>query len=244
MEQNLTFPSAQVQRVRMKLAWAQVEIVTGEEDVHQVFIAGDDESVAEMRNELDGGEIIVVQSQRAYAKEVLQRSRWLQICLRLPRGFAGDIDVDTVTGTIGAHKIAGGEIALTTVSGAIRAKGVTGERISLHTVSGAVVGDSLHARRGGFRSVSGMITLENVALDAMKVFTVSGGVKLSLLAGCRTLDLQSISGASCVAVEGPAKASMGSLSGQFVLSEEVKEAPGCLEISASTVSGNLVIKRK
>jgi len=242
MEQNLTFPSAQVKRVRMKLAWAQAEIVDSASKVHQLLIAGDDESIAELRAELADGEIVVVQPQRSYAKEVLHRSRWLQICLRLPRDYAGDLDVDTVTGPIGANKITGAEVALTTVSAPIRVKGVTGNRISLHTVSGAITGDTLRAARGGFRSVSGTISLENILMDTVKSFTVSGETNLTLLDGCRTLDLQSISGAACVGAEGAAKATLGSLSGQFLLGEDVKDAPGCLEITMSSMSGDLVVK--
>jgi len=242
MEKNLSFSVDQVQRVRIKLAWAQAEIVTGAPGEHQLFIAGDEESIDELRVEHTDGEVAVVQPQLSYAKEVLQRSRWLQICLRVPPEFQGDIDVDTVTGPIGANKISCGDVSLTTVSGSIRAKGIESHRASIHTVTGGITGENLRADRGSLRTVSGTATLEAASFGTVKAFTVSGGLNLSLAEGCRTLDIQSVSGGTRVEVQGPAKAVLHSIGGRLLLGEEVKSGPGCLEISASSVTGDLTVR--
>jgi len=242
MERNLSFPREAVSRVRTKLTWAQLEIVTAPVDELRLLIAGDDDSVEELRTELESQELTIAQPQLAYAKEILPRRRWLQICLRLPESWRGELDVSNIAGMVGAHKLTGEEIALTTVSGRILADGLSAGSLSLRTVSGSVAGGDLTAQRAHFRTVSGKMSLTGLRLTKTKASTVSGDVRLSLREGGRSLDLQSVSGSFAIEVEGPVKAAMHALSGQLIVSDGIAEAPECLEISASSVSGNLVVR--
>lgn len=244
MERNIRYPARQGMRVRTKLSWAQVEIMSCEKDELQLMIAGDDESVESLRVEQSGEDIVIAQPQTAYAKELLPTKRWLQICVRLPQGFDGDLDIDTISGTVGAHNITGRDIMLTTVGGAIHTRQIESSLLWLHTVSGAVTGDRLSADRCHVRTVSGNVSLTAWKISTAKVFTVSGEVSLSLCPGARALDTQSISGGVGIIVDGPARASMHSLSGQFVLANNIEEAPGCLEINASSITGDLTVRKK
>lgn len=245
MERNYTYPSTGISRVRMKLTWAQLELVSTSSDQFQAIIAGDDESVNELRVEHNSEDIVIAQPQLAYAKEILPRRRWLQICLRIPKAWQGDLDADTVSGTIGAHGISLPEISLTTVSAAMNVREVTSSSLLLHTVAGAISGIDLSAKRANLRCISGNIAMTGAQFGATRVFTVSGSTTLSLLDGCRTVDAQSVSGSLCVETDSTAvKAALHSLSGQFIRDEDVPAGDGGLEISASSVSGDLAIKRR
>lgn len=245
MERNLSYSGDDIKRVRAKLTWAQLELDVYKGDGVHLIIAGDTESVEELRVEQHGDDLSFAQPQLAYAKELLPRHRWLQIVLSVPKTWRGDMDIDTISGTISAHSFAGTDVSLTCVSGSMSVRDVEANLLFLHSVSGAIAGSNLRANRGNLRSVSGAIHLQNACFGATKAFTVSGDVSLELLSGSRTLDMQSVSGAMSVLTEGPARAALHSLSGRFLLDDDVLPATtGGLEISASSVSGSLAVKRK
>lgn len=241
MERNAAFQAETVRGARMKLTWAQAEVMTSIAGEIRLVIAGDDESVAELRAEQVGEDIVVSQPQLGFAKEILPRRRWLEICLCVPAQWVGDLDIDNASGMVSVRKIKGNDVSLTTVSGRLQASEIQSAGLSLHTVSGAIVGESLRARRLQIRSVSGRINLTDISFDTAKLFTVSGDAALSLRPGAKALDMQSVSGVMAVEVEGPVKAALHSISGQFLLSETAQPEAGCLEITASSVSGSLTV---
>ncbi len=244
METNLSFSHDAIERVRAKLTWAQLELLVAPEDEFHLIIAGDDESVEELRAEISARELVIAQPQLGFAKELLPRRRWLQICLRLPEGWRGEIDADSVSGMIGAHKIIGEDVSLTTISGRVLAEGVSANTLSLHSVSGSIAGEALTARRANFRTISGRMGLTNLTLASAKASSVSGEIQISLNDGCRSLDLQSVSGSTSVEVDQVSGASAHSLSGQFVLSDEIQKTPDGVEITSTSVSGSLMIRRR
>ena len=245
MERNDTFSSANIKRVRMKLTWAQLEVVSTKGDDFHLIIAGDDESVEELRIEQGSQDLTVAQPQLGYAKEILPRRRWMQICLRMPEKWRGDLDADSVAGTIGAHGIDAGDISLTTVSASLNVQDVQGSMLYLHTVSGTIAGSVLRARRGNLRSISGDISITDATFEATKVFTISGKVLLGLNMGSHAVDTQSVSGSLCVETDSPVKASLHSLSGQFLRDDAVPQSgDSLLEITASSVSGDLAVRKR
>lgn len=244
MERNVAFPSKDTCLVHLKLTWAQAEVVSTKSDQFQLLIAGDDDSIEELRIEQSGEDLIVAQPQLAYAKEILPRRRWLQICLRMPEDWRGDLDVDTIAGTVGAHGIQAGDISLSTVAGSMNVYDIVADRLSMHSVTGAISGRNLRAKRGTLRSVSGAIAAEGVRFPVTKVFTVSSSVTLQLESGCKTVDAQSMSGSLTIYTNEPVRAALHALSGQFIREEDVADAPGGIEVSATSVSGDLAIKRK
>lgn len=244
MERNYAFDPQTIGRIRAKLTWAQLEIDPTRSSKIKLMISGDDESVEELRVEEGIEGLLVAQPQLGYAKELLPRNRWLQISLRLPTGWHGDIDADTVAGTISAHIIEGGDVAFNSVSGAINVRDIKARSLWLHTVAGAIAGTSLVAQRTSLRSISGPITLGEIAFGSTKLFTISGHMTLDMLPGCNALDSQSVSGPLAIGTDGPVRAALHSLSGQFVLTGEVPQGDGGLEISASSVSGDLTVSKR
>lgn len=244
MERNINFPQEGILHIRVKLTFAQVEAVSGPVDQFELIIAGDEDSVSELRVDLSGDDLIIGQPQLSYAREILPRRRWLQICLRIPKSWKGSIDIGTISGMIGARKLSGDDISLTTVSGTIVARTIDCDHYAQHSVTGSATGEAIHASYGYLRTVSGKVTMEDIQFKTAKVFTVSGEVTLALEGGGKTLDIQSISAPLCIQVDGPVQAALHSLSGQFLLAEDVPQTGGGLEISASSVSGDLAVKRR
>lgn len=244
MEKSVSFPRDQIDRVILKMTWAQVEVVLGTGDEFQVIATGDDSSVEELRVELKEKALEAAQPPLLNAKGMLPRSKWLQICVRVPQTWRGEVDVDSISGMIGVRKINGTEISASTVSGPIHIRDTESERLMLHNVSGTISGKRLSAQRGNVRTISGKVGLEGIKIEMIKFFTVSGEANLSLDEGVRTLEIQSISGAIGVEVEGGAHASLSSLSGKFIVSEEIAQSEGGVTISASSVTGDLLVKKR
>lgn len=244
MDRNETYAGDGIHNIRLKLTWAQLEVTpSGGGDV-RLMIAGDDESVQELRIEQDGSYLRVAQPQLKYAREILPRHRWLQIGLMLPERWPGSLDADTIAGTVGVRSVRAGEVAVSTVSAGMNVRQVEAKTTTLHTVAGHISAADITAGSMNLRTISGDITVTGAALEKTKVSTVSGGVSLELKPGARQLDIQSISGAACVWVEEAVRAQLHSLGGQFRLDGGVENADGGLEISASSVSGDLSVKRK
>lgn len=244
MEHNHVYPAQAISQVRIKLTWAQLELDATKASDFQLIVAGDDESVEELRVEQTGDGLTIGQPQLAYAMEILPRRRWLQICLRIPEAWRGELDANTVAGTVSARKFAGTDVSLTTVSGSMNVRDMQADILWLHTVSGAVSGKNLTAKRCNLRGVSGQMKLTEVAFEKTKVFTVGGSVELSMLPGARSLDGQSVSGSLCVETDGPVKAALHSLSGQFLLDDSFKQQNEGMEISVSSVSGDLAVRKR
>lgn len=243
MEKNLSFPAEQVQSVRVKLTWAQVEVITGSSDAFHVHIAGHEESVDEINVEMMNNALLIAQPQYTVAKEMMPRKRWLQIYLRVPEGWNRDMDIATVSGILGVRKVNGDDIALTTVSGQMNIQHVSAGHLGIRSASGAVSGDAVAVKHLYIRTISGKVALSDVQSTTCKVFTVSADVSLKLGKGGRSLDMQSISGNINLEVEGAIKeASLHSLSGQFILSDEMQKSEDGLDITSSSISGSLSVK--
>ncbi|MCL1796562.1 MAG: DUF4097 domain-containing protein, partial [Clostridia bacterium] len=194
MERNACF-SQTVKHIRGKMTWAQVEVVSGAHGEVQLLASGDDESVQELRIEFDNEELTLSQPQLAFAKELLPRTRWLTVLLRIPSSYKGCLEIDTISGMILANGITGDTIKLSTISGGVHAKRVEAAALRLHSVSGAVAVGGVIAPKLRVRTVSGEIAIGGAAFATAKITNVSGESSLSVHKGGMSLELQSISGA-------------------------------------------------
>lgn len=244
MEKNFTFSQRAIERLRVKLTWAQLELVSAKADEFQLIIAGDNDSVNELHIEQTGEDLMVAQPQLAYAKEILPRNRWLQICVCVPESWHGEIDTDSISGTIGARDIAAGDLALSTFAGSMNARGLRADKLWLHTVSGTLTGNGLRAKRMNLRSVSGEINMTDMNAATVKLFTVSGEMNLDMADGTQNIEAQSGSGALTIVAGGAVRAVLHSLSGQYSIEDGEPAEGGSLVVTATSVSGDLTIKRR
>jgi len=241
MKKNFAYPEGSIHSVRVKLTWAQLELVKGGDKAFHVYIAGHESVVDEIRVEEKEGELIISQPQYTVATGMALK-RWIQVCVRVPDGFKGELDASTVSGMISAHNINGDDIAVSTVSGPIHANGIRGGHVGLRSISGAIAGEAIHAKHLLLRTVSGSAKLSGVHSAKSKVFTVSGKTSLALDDGCKSIDLQSISGDITLLLKGPVKeASLRSLIGQYRLDEALEKSDDGLDISSTSVTGSLTV---
>lgn len=243
MERNMSFSAQQIKAIRGKMTWGQVEIVSGAHDEVQLLVSGDDESVAEVRVEMEGDTLYVGQPQLSFALEVLPRNRWLQVFLRIPKAWRGGMDIDTVNGLLGAYDVQADDMELSTISGGIVVKRLSADMLKMRTVSGAIAGELLTANTLRVRTTAGDISLGQLKADEIKTNTVSGKVALSVLSGAKELNMQSVAGSMAVDVEDPVHATLGAVTGQLMLGDGVVSSADGLRIAATSISGGLVIKK-
>lgn len=240
MERSIGFPAEAVSRIRGRLTFAQVEIFSGAASDISLLLSGDEENLQEVRMELENGELLIAQPQLAFAKEILPKKSWLHVLIRLPSEWKGDFAVGTLTGVLGAQGISGSEMELSTVSGGLQLKDVRADAMHLHTVSGPISAKRIAAEQLRIRSMAGDIAVEGAAFETAKASNVSGEISLSIRENAKLLEIQTVSGSMHLEVQGPARASLRSLTGRLSRSEEVAE--GGLEIRGTSISGELVVR--
>ncbi len=240
MERNESFPAGSLQDLIVHMAWAQVEVFADDIDRVQVLAAGDENSVRDLRIELDNDTLLVEQPQYGLSLNITD-SRWMQVCIRVPKTWDKKLHVFTIGGLLNARGLSGSRIVLDTVSGDVRAVRLAAPELSLKSISGDVHGDRLTADTVTVRTVSGNITLDEAEAKAYKSTTVSGEIKLKLKTGFTLMDLRSVSGD--VTVLSPVKrmsVSMRSISGRVSMNNvELAEDRAAPSVRATGVSCDL-----
>ena len=97
MERNLSFDTEGVKSVAVHLGWAQLEMFADEVDRIQVMAAGDDGSVEDLRIAVKDGVLLVEQPQYGLSLNIME-SRWLQVCVRVPSQWKGNVALSTLSG--------------------------------------------------------------------------------------------------------------------------------------------------
>ena len=139
----------------------------------QVLAAGDEKSVRDLRIEVDGDALLVEQPQYGLSLNITD-SRWMQVCIRVPKTWDKKLHVFTIGGMLNARGLTGSRIVLDTVSGDVRATRLAARELSLKSISGDVRAYTLAGDSVTVRTVSGNITLDDAAAKAFKCTTVSG----------------------------------------------------------------------
>lgn len=193
MERNESFAASNLIDLVVHMAWAQVEIFADDIDRVQVLAAGDENSVRDLRIGIDENVLLVEQPQYGLSLNITD-SRWMQVCIRVPKTWDKKIHVFTIGGLLNARGLNGSRLVLDTVSGDVRAVRMTAKEISLKSISGDLRSDTLVSDSLSARTVSGNIAFDDVTAKTYKATTVSGELKLKLKAGFETMDLRTVSG--------------------------------------------------
>lgn len=193
MERNESFAADNVNDLVVHMAWAQVEIFADDIERVQVLAAGDEGSVHDLRIERTEDTLLVEQPQYGLSLNITE-SRWMQVCIRIPKAWEKQLHVFTIGGLLNARGLSGSRVVLDTVSGDIRASRIASGELSLKSISGDVRCDTLSGDTLTVRTVSGNISLDDTAARAYKCTTVSGEIKLKLRDVFTQMDLRSVSG--------------------------------------------------
>ena len=164
MERNLSFDTEGLEKIAVHLGWAQLEMFADEVDKVQVMAAGDDSSVEDLRIAVKDGCLTVEQPQYGLSLNIME-CRWLQVCVRVPSQWKGDIALSTLSGLLSARKLCAKSLSLETVSGDLHAVRICAADASFILPSSrlfddAIIGNSLprcknllpkcHESRAGF----------------------------------------------------------------------------------------------
>lgn len=141
MERNMSFDGGSLDGVAVHLAWGQLEIFADDVDRIQVMAAGDDGSVNDLRIGEKEGWLVVEQPQYGLSLNITE-SRWLQICVRMPKEWKKTIACNTISGLLSARGLRAKSLTLETVSGDLRAPA------SKRTANGAQNRKRRYPRRG------------------------------------------------------------------------------------------------
>lgn len=193
MERNVQFETTSLKDIVVHLAWAQLEIFADDVEKIQVMAAGDDTSVSDLRIGIKDQTLLVEQSQYGISLNITE-SRWMQVCIRVPRMWKKELYINTITSLLSARGLSGSKIVLDTISGDLRASRIHCSNLSLKTISGDVRAQSLHADTLSVRSVSGGVVLDDLMVQTLKCNSVSGEQIYNLQQGFRRIDINAVSG--------------------------------------------------
>ena len=193
MERNMHFEIAGLNDIVVRLAWAQLEIFADDVEKIQVMAAGDEATVSDLRIGIRESELLIEQPQYGLSLN-LTESRWLQVCVRVPRTWEKAMHISTISGSLSARGLQGREIVLDTVSGDVRAVRVHAEKLSLKTISGDMRAEKPDAKAVSVRSVSGDVAMDEMNAETLKCNSVSGRQRYHLVKGFERIDINAVSG--------------------------------------------------
>lgn len=193
MEKNVSFPAQGITEFVGRLAWAQLELFADDVPEIQVMAAGDERTVEELRIEENNGKLLVEQPQYGLSMNI-NASKWMQVCIRIPKGWGGNVDAHTISGLLSARGIRGKEVILDTISGDVRAMAVHAEELSLRTISGDIKGGDLVGEKLSLRTVSGEVKLQSIAFSQVRSSAVSGAQWMEFKAPFARVDATTVSG--------------------------------------------------
>ncbi|NLB89848.1 MAG: DUF4097 domain-containing protein, partial [Clostridiales bacterium] len=164
-----------IEKLEINLSWGQMNIVVEPVDQLQILASGDDESLKELRIEVDDKELVIEQPQFGMYKNI-NASKWLEVVIRIPKEMHIPIEVQSISGPISARDISGENIHIETVSGKVLLQNIEGKEIYIRSISGAIRCQKLTGRKLKLRTVSGKSVLEQINVQKASYGTVSGDV--------------------------------------------------------------------
>lgn len=193
MERNASFELNGLEQITVRLAWAQLEIFADDVEKIQVMAAGDEASANDLRIEVNNHGLLVEQPQYGLSLNLMD-SRWLQVCVRVPRNFGKPINCSCISGMLSARKLNGSDIQLETISGELRATKLTASSLRLKTVSGDTRGEELNVDKLNIRTISGDMALDALDVKQLKSTSVTGEQTYNMTGGFELVDVAAVSG--------------------------------------------------
>lgn len=241
MERNVNYLATMVEAVQVRVGWAQVELLVADTQEVQTAVAGDERSAKELIIRHENGKLVIEQPQYGLLPHL--DSKWLQICVRVPQGWKGNVALTTVSGAISAKGVRGAEVSLDTVSGTVHVDRVQCETLAMNAVSGAVQATRVLGRALRVRNVSASIGLFEATFDAVKVVAVSGHVNMAFVRPFVTLELQAATGDMQLSLPGDRLETVFRSVGGKLSAEGFTGGDGAPTLQATTVTGNVHVTR-
>ena len=193
MNRNEAYPMADVRTLQVRMGWASLELISDNVPELQLIVAGSDADVDDLKVTAAEGRISIEQPTYGLNPR-LNTARWMQVVVRVPAFWKGEIMAGTTTGQLNVRGLSGSDLRLETVSGPIRAENLESITLLLQTVSGDVQGELLYSEQASVHTVSGTTELNDCAFRKAAVNTVSGDVLMALNAPLESLSGNSVAG--------------------------------------------------
>lgn len=239
MERNVNYLATMVEAVQVRVGWAQVELLTADTQEVQTAVAGDDRSAKELIIRHENGKLVIEQPQYGLLPHL--DSKWLQICVRVPQEWKGNIALTTVSGAISVKSVRGAEVSLDTVSGTVHVDRVQCDALAMNAVSGAVQATRVSGGALRVRNVSASIGLYEAAFDAVKAVAVSGQVSMAFARPFATMEMQAATGDMQLSLPGGRLETVFRSVGGKLSAEGFTGGEGAPTLQATTVTGNLSV---
>ena len=245
MERNLSFDTAGLTDIAVRLAWAQLEIFADDVQKVQVLVAGDERSVEDLRILTRDGALVVEQPQYGLSISNFTDSTWMQICVRVPRSWNQELHASTISGLLSARKLNAGKLVLDTVSGDLRAVQLSAPSLKLRTVSGDAHAENLLCDTLSLRAISGDMDIDGTTAKTIKGTSVSGETLVRCTEAFQQIELTSVSGK--VTISAPvekANINLRSISGKVrLIGVEDAEDEAAPSVRVTGVSADLTLHK-
>lgn len=241
MNRNEAFPPILVTTLAVHLAWASLDVMVEDVEQIQVYVSGADNDVKDLRIQCEENRLTVEQPSYGINLKNLGAERWMQIMIRLPLSWKGEVDLNTISAPLNARGLTGTDLTLDTVSGDLTACDMQSITTALHSVSGDVKAERLQGEKLSLRTVSGDVKALACGFDQLRVNTVSGQMDMDLCRPFERLDSLSVSGdLRLFAPMEQVDAALRSVSGK-IRTRGISIQPEAPVARSSSVSGNVEI---
>ena len=241
MDRSASFIPGQVSQMKLRLAWASVDISTANVAEIEVSVAGSDEDVAALRMELSDTQLLLEQPALGLKRRMLTTNRWMHIIIRIPAAWRGAVDASTISGKLSMCGVSGTDLLLETISGPLCSELLTGIQVKLTSTSGNIQASMLKGDKLSLTTVSGDVQADGCRFDSYRCNSVSGDVTIEALDSFDRISIKAVSGDVQLTIPyDRADAALRSVSGR-VRTNYVSLVDNAPRISASTVSGDLTI---
>ena len=242
MNRTESFSQMEVTGLQLRLAWATADVMTGDVPQIQIHVAGNEEDVAALRITLEDGKLKIEQPTAGLSYK-LNIIRWMQIMVRIPKEWRGNVDAATTTATLRARGLKGSDLSLETLTGSVEAEVLEAMTLKASSITGIIRLGAIHVPQITLKTISGNIHLREAVCEEVHCSSVSGNLELQMTEPFISVDANMVS--ANLRVTAPveeADATFHTATGR-ILTDGVsirKEGP---VVSAVSVSGNVELIR-
>ena len=243
MNRNEFLEALPLSHITLRLTNATLEICSDVVDDINVIVSGSDKEVQTLSITVFNNQLRVEQPAVSRQKTPIAQS-WLQVTIRLPQSWKGQIEAHTVSGWITIRGASGTDLTLESVSGVIKASYLLFLTAVMRTVTGDVRISDMVCSKVSLGSTSGAIVVANSSMDQCALTSITGNADIGLRSPFRSIRANSVTGdLTLSAPVGQCRVSHRCISGHINTSDISIVEQGDVSVTFNTVAGDLNMTR-